>query len=150
MPDLEDEAEGTERSIRLTVKRRRKAIRTPRVYFVQAAKLGLIKIGFAADIQERLGSLQVGSPDRLALIGAIYDKDALAIEARLHSRFRKDREHGEWFRPSAELLAYIAEWTVERADALEYAEGKAQADALHGLPDSYDEWPWPEPPTLSV
>lgn len=144
MPDLEEEVSGTERSIRLAARQYRRATRTPRVYFVQAEKLGLIKIGYAADIRERLRSLQVGSPDRLTLIGAIYDNDALSIEAQLHSRFRDDREHGEWFRPTEALLAFIAEWTVERADALERAEGKAQFDALHGTQDAYDEWPWPD------
>ncbi len=114
---------------------------TPRVYFIQAATLGLIKIGFATDVRGRLSTLQTSSPDRLTLIGAIYDKDALAIEAELHSRFRGDRAHGEWFRPSDALVAFIAEWTVERADALEQADGKAQADAFHAsqqAPDAED------------
>ncbi|MDB5447631.1 MAG: Mx8p19 [Phenylobacterium sp.] len=78
------------------------------VYFVRATILGLVKIGVASDIRSRLANLQVGSPDRLELVGVMRAKDALAKEMELHGRFRADHSHGEWFRMSPELSRLIA------------------------------------------
>lgn len=79
------------------------------VYFVRALKLGLIKIGQTDCALTRLGNMQTGSPDRLELLGVIIGGDAVAVERSLHRRFARSRLHGEWFRPSEALLAYIAE-----------------------------------------
>jgi hypothetical protein len=78
------------------------------VYFVQAAKLGLIKIGVATDARRRLIALQTGSPDRLSLLGVVGADDAAAFERDLHARFRRHWTHGEWFEPAAPRLDYIA------------------------------------------
>lgn len=86
----------------------------PLVYFIRAQTLGLIKIGSTVDLGHRLVCLQTGSPDKLELIGAICADDAFKIEERLHREFADVRTHGEWFQPSAELLALIAEWPIER------------------------------------
>lgn len=88
----------------------RPARRAPsRVYFIQASITGLIKIGVAVDPSDRLRTLQTGSPDTLSLIKTI-DGDQ-KLEQELHRRFADDRLHGEWFHPSADLLAYITEAT---------------------------------------
>jgi len=106
---------------------------TPRVYFIQADKLRLIKIGFTRDIRDRLRTLQTCSPDRLTLIGAIHSKNGEQIEASLHKQFQADRDHGEWFRPSPALLETISKWTVEKADAAERMEWAAQQKAINAL-----------------
>jgi hypothetical protein len=48
-----------------------------------------------------------GSPLPLRLLA--IETGRHAREAELHERFAADRMHGEWFRPSASLLSYIAE-----------------------------------------
>lgn len=78
------------------------------VYFIQPVAGGLIKIGIASNVTARLSGLQTGSPVELRVIGVIRGVDQTA-EAGLHLRFAASRKHGEWFEPTPELLAYIAE-----------------------------------------
>lgn len=82
------------------------------VYFIQAMRLGLVKIGQARDPIGRLCELQVGSPDQLSLLGSIRCADtaeAVNLERSLHSQFAADRSHGEWFSPTADLMELIAQ-----------------------------------------
>ena len=79
----------------------------PVVYFVQAGKSGPIKIGFATDLTKRIASLQTGCPDDLRLL-AVVD-GGREVERRMHNRVAGDRIRGEWFRPTAEVLALVAE-----------------------------------------
>lgn len=81
--------------------------RRERVYFIRAQTLGLIKIGVAGDLDKRLAGLQCGSPDKLEVIGTIVGENKL--ERELHKRFAHLRQHGEWFSPGEDLLAYIRE-----------------------------------------
>lgn len=78
------------------------------VYFVQSVDGGLIKIGIASNVAARLSGMQTGSPVKLRVIGVIPDARS-TVEAELHERFATARRHGEWFEPTPELLAYIAE-----------------------------------------
>lgn len=39
-------------------------------------------------------------------------RSAPARERELHAQFSADRAHGEWFRPSSDLIALIAEAAV--------------------------------------
>lgn len=89
---------------------------TPMVYFVQARTLGFIKIGVTVDIDDRINGIQVGCPDHVELIGGIADRRAYHLERALHARFDADRHRGEWFRPSEELLAFIARWPMSRVE----------------------------------
>ncbi len=77
-----------------------------RIYFVEGANLGLVKIGYATRVLRRISELTTGCPVRLELraiaIGTFDD------ERRLHRRFAHLRKHGEWFRLDAELRALIA------------------------------------------
>jgi hypothetical protein len=77
-----------------------------RVYFIKAVD-GHIKIGIAVDPERRLASLQTAHAKPLHLLGSCPGGHFL--EVALHLRFARDRVHGEWFRPSDELLAKIAE-----------------------------------------
>lgn len=78
------------------------------IYFIQGETTKLIKIGLTAGRAEgRLFTLQTGSPDKLVLLKAV--PAPAAMERMLHERFAAARRHGEWFEPTAELLAYIAE-----------------------------------------
>lgn len=79
------------------------------VYFVQAQRGGPIKIGHtrAGHPQERLISLQVGSPVRLKLLGCL--KAPRKVEAMLHERFASSSVQGEWFKSTPRLRRLIAE-----------------------------------------
>lgn len=75
------------------------------VYFIEASTSGLIKIGCAGDPQARLASLQTGSPEPLRLLAT--EAGGQPGERVLHRRFAASRSHGEWFRPTADLMAHI-------------------------------------------
>ena len=79
------------------------------VYFVQAQRLELVKIGIASNMSARLAALQCGSPDRLVVLGVEPHETPALLESELHTRFRKERQHGEWFNPSPALLSYVRE-----------------------------------------
>lgn len=75
------------------------------IYFVQAEDGGPIKIGLCTDIKSRLASMQTGNHKRLWVLA--YIPGGMVDEKRLHERFSRYRVRGEWFEPSADLLAYI-------------------------------------------
>jgi hypothetical protein len=77
-----------------------------RIYFVVADDVGMVKIGSTSNPRRRLSALQGGSPVALRLACTVPgDKD---IEAQLHSAFRDDWAHSEWFRLSPRLLSAIS------------------------------------------
>jgi len=78
------------------------------VYFIQAGENGPVKIGVAKNPAERLAQLQTVSPDVLRLLGTIQGVGRYG-ERTLHERFRYARVHGEWFRPTDDLMGFIAE-----------------------------------------
>jgi len=75
-----------------------------RVYFVAGADL--IKIGFTLDVPGRFDRLCGSSPVPLTLLGVM--RGTPATERELHAKFAAQRAHGEWFRPSLQLSAFIA------------------------------------------
>ncbi len=70
------------------------------VYFARGPN-GTIKIGFTSDLGRRMSEL--GAEVVATVPGSI------ALEYAIHDLFREDRIHGEWFRPSRALLAFIEE-----------------------------------------
>lgn len=78
------------------------------VYFIQGESTRLIKIGFTdRAVKARCAILQVGSPDKLIILGSI--DGSREIESYLHDIFAKHRVIGEWFRPAVEILEFITE-----------------------------------------
>lgn len=79
------------------------------IYFVQAQTLGLIKIGFAVDLEARLSAVRCSSPDGVSLLGVcrVSPLTVRQAEGALHAKFAHLRDHGEWFRPERELLMFI-------------------------------------------
>lgn len=78
------------------------------IYFIQCGTAaGPIKIGYAKhNALGRLAALQIGHYEDLHLLGCIEgDRKS---EHPLHDKFRAHHIRGEWFHPSAELLAFIA------------------------------------------
>ena len=81
------------------------------VYFIRSPRLRAIKIGIANDPKKRHSYLQVGSADRLELVGTWLSNNAAKLEGVLHSYFSADRIGGEWFAASpalAEIMAGLA------------------------------------------
>ena len=77
----------------------------PAVYAVQCEVTGLIKLGHSTDIRSRLSTLRTISPTPLRLVATFPgDPDR---EAELHSEFEDHRDHGEWFAPAPDLLAFL-------------------------------------------
>ena len=65
------------------------------VYFIKDEEADKVKIGYSGDPFRRLGVLQVGSANRLRLIGIIAAP--FEVEAILHNQLREGHSHGEWF-----------------------------------------------------
>lgn len=105
----------------IAARQRPKRTRNPvrYVYFVQAAALGLIKVGLSNDVTARLRSLGTDSPDQLLLLGVIASSEAAGVEERLHFRFRAHRSHGEWFHPHPDVLSVIEQFSTTLDDATE-------------------------------
>lgn len=74
------------------------------VYFVQADGCSLVKIGTSANLRKRLGILRAASPVPLTLLATM--PGGRREETDLHRRFQCD--HGEWFKPTPDLLAFVA------------------------------------------
>jgi len=75
------------------------------VYFIEGA--GCVKIGVAEYPEERLETLQIGSPVSLRLLATC--KGGYKKETELHTQFAHLRLHGEWFALTPELLNIIGE-----------------------------------------
>lgn len=77
-----------------------------RVYFIQRGDDGPIKIGVSRNVASRLSGLQVSTPEPLKILAtADGGRDE---EQTMHLLFKKDRLSGEWFRPSARLMSFVA------------------------------------------
>lgn len=74
-----------------------------RVYFIGDGDR--VKIGIAANPQQRLMALQTASGRKLELKATCGG--GRSEEQRLHAQFAADRLTGEWFLYSPELLAFI-------------------------------------------
>ena len=75
------------------------------VYFVRAAALNLVKIGFAEDPWKRFSKIQSDSPCPVEIVG--IEDGGLDRERVLHSLFAEDRVSREWFRWSGEISQYV-------------------------------------------
>lgn len=79
-----------------------------KIYFLQVGTDGPIKIGCTKlDVRNRVRALQAGSPHILRWIGTFLgtrDDEKLA-----HQLLKNSSVRGEWFYPTAEVLAFIAQ-----------------------------------------
>ena len=64
------------------------------IYAISGA--GLVKIGSAIDVKERLVSLRIGSPVKIELLGHAPGAER-ALEKVIHEHLAEHRDHGEWF-----------------------------------------------------
>lgn len=75
------------------------------VYFAQIAK-GHIKIGVTTKIEQRVRSFQHCHAEPVVLLAKMAGGHA--HEQLIHKVFAGDRDNGEWFSPSPDLLRFIA------------------------------------------
>lgn len=101
--------------------------------FVYIIKCGdKCKIGKARDPQQRLATLQTGSPERMEILGCIQcksDKHAFQLEKLAHEAFRVNRRRGEWFTYSPIIQKFVS--TIKSG-----AEAKDKAAKGHRRMDS--------------
>lgn len=98
------------------------------IYFIQAESGGLVKIGWATCPKTRMARMQAHGPLKLVLLHSEpgNGKD----EAALHRQFAVDRRHGEWFEPTAGILAHIE--GRRGATVQPYAPAPAETYVLRG------------------
>lgn len=80
-----------------------------KIYFLQNGS-GLIKIGFADDVEKRVAQIQPMAGENLSVLCVI--DGGRKIETELHKRFSEFRHFGEWFKPSQEIMDFISEAKV--------------------------------------
>jgi len=83
----------------------RQSGRQGHVYFISSVR-GPIKIGFAANVQARLATLQTASPQPLQVLAAIAG--TAQAERAIHRHFASLRLEGEWFQRDGRIFAVIA------------------------------------------
>ncbi len=106
-PELTDEHVIKLRALLLRPPMDHRQPRPPDIYFVRAdSPTGEIKIGKSTFPRGRLLSLQTGSAYPLEIV-ALIPEGGDELEQELHVRFAHLRMAGEWFRPGADLWAYI-------------------------------------------
>jgi hypothetical protein len=93
-------------------------VRLPdRAYIIRGKITGLLKIGIARDVKNRIADLQSGSPDILELIWS--GAGCRGSESEVHQEFADLRLHGEWFTPDPRIDDFLAicELTSDLFDA---------------------------------
>src|SRR5258708_2716437 len=65
------------------------------VYLLEAKKIHLLKLGFSANVNQRVATLVHCVPSDVSLVGAFRTR--FASESCLHAFFDDLRFHGEWF-----------------------------------------------------
>jgi len=76
------------------------------VYFIKNPNTGLIKIGKAKNVFERIHALMVEHKTDLRILGTIEGYQQK--ENELHEKFAVYNNHLEWFNPAEEIIEYIA------------------------------------------
>jgi hypothetical protein len=78
------------------------------VYFIRRTSDsdGLIKVGFTRNVAARMQSLSTATPGGVELLASCAG-DA-SVERRLHRELATDHVDGEWFRPTAAVMAEVA------------------------------------------
>ncbi len=97
------------------------------VYFIQGEQTKRIKIGRTTSVINRLQSLQSGSPDKLIVLKVLVNAKS---DAEYHAQFRDDQVYGEWFKPSEDLLAFIAGLPESKFDGLTYAPRNSSVEVI--------------------
>ena len=77
------------------------------VYFILDEKSNAMKIGYAANVDNRFSTIQTGNPNSLVILNTIKcrsEQHAAHLERELHNRFHQNRLRGEWFTFNLEVF----------------------------------------------
>lgn len=101
--------------------------------YLITSESGLVKIGTSKSPEERLRTLQTGSPEKLHLSFLIElpdPKAAYQLESQLHLYYAFYRKDGEWYRISASSIIKDIEYCLKVASAINgityYTENKPE------------------------
>lgn len=94
----------------------------PAVYFIHAAPVNQVKIGYSERLRARLGDLMTASSVKLKLLFA-FSVESVADEKAFHDRFAIYRSHREWFTVEGHLASFIIE-VLTAAPAVDAAPAK--------------------------
>jgi hypothetical protein len=97
-------------------------------YLIEAVGTGLVKIGSARNIKERLLKLQYPCPVELKVIASCEDD----VERRLHAELDAYRAHGEWFRACPEVIGAALELMAPTELSVLEAIGKGKRGRVKG------------------
>lgn len=101
------------------------------IYAIQAEKTSLVKIGFSADPETRMATLQTSSPHKLSFIGCW--PGSMGTEQRIHAKLEQYRREGEWF----EACPLLVIETCQRATAVRVSERLSPAPPDPATPRRY-------------
>lgn len=112
------------------------------VYFVGATISGFVKIGKADNVEQRVAALQTSCPEPLVLLATA--PGGLAEESAFHRRHFEAKQRGEWYRPTALLLADIERAAGGPLPLFGYPDPRAEraarvmGEAQHALENDAD------------
>ncbi len=90
----------------------------PRItYLIEARSCALLKVGKALDLDTRFRALCGQSPVDVRLLGAIPDR--IFGELQIHDALKAYRHHGEWFRLTPAVRAFVGVLIQTAADQWE-------------------------------
>jgi len=75
------------------------------IYFIQASKSRLIKIGCTSNVRERVWDIRRSSPEDINILKII--RGSFKDETELHKKFKSLNEYSEWYSPGKDLLDFI-------------------------------------------
>lgn len=102
--EVETEWEGDEDNLPTRIRPSVPIARPADVYFVRRGD-GLVKIGQSTNVAGRVRDLSTAAGPMELLC---TEPGGLARERELHEIFAEDRVHGEWFKESDQLTAYLS------------------------------------------
>ncbi len=104
-----------------------------------------IKIGISEEVNRRLKQLQTGSPYELKLMGWIEPENDRALEKELHTKYSKERTHGEWFDLGVcEVLEELREHTTDAYISVNSNAFEIASFDRDGIPENVGAWQWTE------
>lgn len=75
------------------------------IYFIACQEF--VKIGIAANVDDRLNQMQTGNPYELRLLKVMESANAEQDEESIHCALERYRIRGEWFKLPPDVLALV-------------------------------------------
>lgn len=89
------------------------------VYVIESD--GAYKIGRSKNPAGRLKGLKTGNPSPMTIVGSIACANPSKVETYLHEVFKEQRDRGEWFLLTPEMLAWVLAFNPESIEGDSHA-----------------------------